>query len=60
MSVQEFDSQEELDEEFERIAEVNFRHLELKNEVKDKRRELHDAEAELKAFEEDNADVLLP
>lgn len=59
MSIVEFDNEEEMDAEFERIASLNFEYLELKEEVKDKRKDLEYAEDELKQFEEENKQELL-
>lgn len=54
MGVYEFDSQEELDEEFERIEMLNYEYLNLKETVEEKRQELEWAEKDLRDFEEDN------
>lgn len=58
MSVVEFDTQEELDEEFERIEQINFEHAELIDAVKERQGELDDAESELEVFRENYREEL--
>ena len=59
MAVREFSTEEELDEEFERIEEACFEHLHLKEAVVDAEKALEDAEKELQEFEEDNKEYLV-
>lgn len=49
---------EELDENFERIKEINFEHAELIDSVKEKQSELDDAESELEVFRENHREEL--
>lgn len=58
MAIQEYDTQEELDEAFERLEELGFEHLYLREEVEQKRKDLEYAEEELRSFEEDNPNIL--
>ena len=59
MSVIEFDTQEELDDEFERIAELNYEHLNLMDEVKEKQSDLEYAKNQLADFYEEHKEILL-
>ncbi len=59
MSIREFNTQEEMDEDFERIEELAFEHLALKEAVEEERKNLEYAEDELRRFEEDNKEFLL-
>jgi archaellum component FlaC len=59
MSIREYDSEQELDDDFERIEEINFEHLALKEAVDNARNELKEAEKELERFEEDYKEELL-
>jgi geranylgeranyl pyrophosphate synthase len=53
MSTQEYETEQELEDEIERIEEVNFQHKELQEAVKIARQELEYAIEELESFEED-------
>jgi geranylgeranyl pyrophosphate synthase len=53
MSIQEYETEQELEDEIERIEEVNFQHKELQEAVKIARQELEYAIEELESFEED-------
>lgn len=57
MAIHEYDTQEELDEAFERLEELQFERLSLREEVEEKHKELEWAEEELRNFEEDNKDL---
>lgn len=59
MPTRDFETEEEMDAEFERIEDVNLEHLDLKEGVKDAREELERLEEELKDFEEENKSILL-
>jgi len=59
MGITEFVTEEEMDDHFEEIEDINFRYLGLKEEVEEKRKELEDAEKELSDFEEDHKGQLL-
>jgi hypothetical protein len=59
MSVTYFETEEEFDDAFVDFEELQFEHLNLKQEVEDKRRELEYAEKALADFEEDNEGNLL-
>jgi len=59
MAIQEFHSEEEMEEAFERLEELQFEHLALKEAVEEKRGELKEAEDDLRCFEEDNKESLL-
>ena len=52
-------TEEELEDMAEQIEEINFKHLELMDEVKERREELEMAEKELLEFQEDNKEFLL-
>jgi len=57
MSIQEYDTQAELDDAAERFEEKCFEHLSLKEAVAEKEQELQNAERELADFEEDNPTI---
>ena len=59
MTIKTFETEQELEHEFERIEELNFEHLHLKEAVKDAEEALKEAEEELQNFEEDNKEVLI-
>jgi len=59
MPIQEYESEQELDDEFENIEELNFQHKELQEAVKIARQELEYAIEELESFEEDYKHKLL-
>lgn len=73
MSIKHFESQEELDSEFERIEEINMERLSLKEEVSDAeyrvaeakdeleiaRDNLKSSEQNLMDFEEENREILV-
>jgi outer membrane protein TolC len=59
MAVQEFDTQEELDEAFEQLEELAMEHMCLRDAVEEARRDLEYAEEELRNFETDNKDLLI-
>jgi geranylgeranyl pyrophosphate synthase len=59
MSIQEYESEQDLDDEFENIEELNFQHKELQEAVKIARQELEYAIEELESFEEDYKHKLL-
>jgi len=58
MSVQEFDTEQELDDAAERFEELCFQHLNLKEAVAEAKRDFEYAEKELLDFEEDYPDVI--
>ena len=60
MSVKYFDTEEELDDEFERIAETHHQYQMLKEELEEAERALEDAEKQLHDFEDDNREILFP
>ena len=59
MAVQEFNTQEELDEAFEQLEELAMEHMYLRDAVEEARRDLEYAEEELRNFETDNKDLLI-
>lgn len=59
MTIKYFDTEEELDTEFERTAELNFELIQKKEAVEDAQKELADAEQDLNDFIEDNKEVLI-
>lgn len=58
MAIKHFDTQEELDDEFERIEELNMELVYLRDEVEEAKRNLEYAEKALQDFEEDNREYL--
>lgn len=59
MTIYEYDSEEELDEAFERIEELNMDHVDLKAAVEEARKNLEDCQEKLSDFEEENKEFLL-
>lgn len=59
MAIYEFDTEEEFEEAGERIEELNFQHLHLKEEVEEAEKNLEYAQEELERFEEDNREFLV-
>jgi len=59
MAIIEYDTQEEMDVEFERIMELNEHYVMLKETVEEKERELELAVVELQDFEYEHQDILL-
>lgn len=59
MGITNFETQEDLDNEFERIEDLNFQHLSLKENVVEKESSLEYAEKELRDFEEENKEYLV-
>lgn len=59
MTVTEYDNEEEFDDAFERLEELQFEHLHLKEAVEEAEKGLKYAEEELRNFEEDNKESLL-
>ena len=59
MSIKYFETQEELDKEFERIEEINYQFAILKEEVEEAKQNLSDKQEELKDFVEDNKEYLI-
>ncbi len=53
MGIREYDSQQELDDDFERYEELCFKYLELQAEVNEKEEDLKYALKELADFQED-------
>ena len=60
MGIKQFATEEEMDEEFERIEELNFELLSLREAVTEAENDLEYAKKELANFEEDNKEYLLP
>lgn len=58
MAIQEFNTESEIDDAFERIEELAFEHLSLKEAVEEKRKELEEVEKELSDFEENYPEAL--
>jgi hypothetical protein len=58
MAIQEFETGQELDDAAERVEELAFQHLHLKEEVEDKRKDLEYAKKELLDFESDYLQAL--
>ena len=59
MSIVQFDNEDEFDEEFERIEDLNMDYLQKKEEVKDLKEQLEEAERERDSFYEDNKEFIL-
>ena len=59
MATREYETEDGIDEEFERIENLNFQYLSLKEEVEEKKKDLEYAEKELSIFIEDNKEYLL-
>lgn len=59
MSILQFDNEDEFDEEFERIEDLNMDYLQKKEEVKDLKEQLEEAERERDSFYEDNKEFIL-
>ena len=59
MGAQWFEKEDEEDDEAERIEELNYEHLGLMDELKEKRKELEEAEKDLRVFQEDNKPLSL-
>ncbi len=53
MTIHEFETEEEMDEEFDRICELNDEHLLLKEGVESARSDVETAKEELKTAEEE-------
>lgn len=58
MTIREFDTEIELEDAAEKLEELCFEHLYLRQEVEDRRRELELAEKELLDFKTDNPEIL--
>lgn len=58
MSIKEFNSEDELEYEFEKIMELNFEYKFLQETIKEAQQELEYAEEELQVFEKENKEYL--
>lgn len=54
-----YETEEDVDDAFERIEEINLQHTYLKEAVEEARENLAYAERELRDFQEDNASLLI-
>jgi TolA-binding protein len=59
MAIREYETESQLDDAFGRLEELQFEHLALQEAVKNKQRELEEAEDDLRCFEEDHKGQLL-
>jgi hypothetical protein len=59
MSIKYFETEEELHDEFERIEEINYNFLILKEELENLKQDLLEKEQELENFIENNKEYLI-